>query len=101
MFLRTLRLHLIDDLRQDPQTSMWVRFARGVVKGDYDDKLVFLAMIQATVTAHDRDARGVGMQNMRYLPIYEEFTQMIALTSPQSYRLLAPHIQLPTLRHHQ
>lgn len=80
---------------------MWVRFVRGVVKGEYDDKLVFLAMIQATVTAHDRESRGVGLQNMSYLPIYEEFTQMVALTSPRTYRLFAPHIQLPSLRHHR
>jgi hypothetical protein len=86
---------------QDPQTSIWVRFVRGVVKGEYDDKLVFLAMIQATVTAHDWESRGVGLQNMTYLPIYEEFTQMVALTSPQTYRLFAPHIQLPSLRHHR
>ncbi|KAF9780852.1 hypothetical protein BJ322DRAFT_1112246 [Thelephora terrestris] len=92
---------LSDLLQDDPQTSMWVRFVRGVIKGEYDDKLVFLAMIQATVTAHDRNSRGVGLQNMIYLPIYEEFTQMVALTSPRTYRLLAPHIQLPSLRHHQ
>ena len=80
---------------------MWVRFVNGVIKGKYDDKLVFLAMIQATVTAHDRESRGVGQQNMTYLPIYEEFTQMVALTSPRTYRLFAPHIQLPSLCHHQ
>jgi len=87
--------------QQDQKTSMWVRFVRGVIKGEYDDKLVFLAMIQATVTAHDRESRGVGLQNMTYLPIYEEFTQMVALTSPRTYRLFAPHIQLPSLRHHR
>ena len=92
---------VVTNAYQDPQTSMWVRFIRGVVKGEYDDKLVFLAMIQATVTAHDRESRGVGLQNMTYLPIYEEFTQMVALTSPQTYRLFAPHIQLPSLRHHR
>jgi hypothetical protein len=86
---------------QDSQTSMWLRFTRGVIKGEYDDNLVFLAMIQATVTAHDRESRGVGLQNMAYLPIYEEFTQMVALTSPRTYRLFAPHIQLPSLRHHR
>ena len=80
---------------------MWVRFVRGVVKGEYNDRLVFLAMVQATVAAHDRESRGVGLQNMQYQPIYEEFTQMVALTSPRAYRLLAPHIQLPSLRHHQ
>ena len=80
---------------------MWVRFARGVIKGEYDDKLVFLAMIQATVTAHDQEARGVRFQNMSYLPIYEEFTQMMVLTSPRAYHLFVPHTQLPSLRHHR
>ena len=34
---------------------MWVHFAHGVIKGEYDDKLklIFLAMIQATVASHD------------------------------------------------
>lgn len=76
---------------------MWVRFARGVIKGEYDDKLIFLAMIQATVAGHNRDSRGVGHQNMRYLPVYEEFTHMVALTSLRTYHLFAPQIQLPSL----
>ena len=80
---------------------MWVRFARGVIGGEYDDKLVFLGMIQATIAAHDREVRGIGLQNMGYLPIYEEFMQMMVLTSPQAYHLFAPHIQLPSLRHHR
>lgn len=80
---------------------MWVQFVHGVIKGEYDDKLVFLAMVQATVVAYDRESRGVGLQNMNYLPVYEEFTQMVALTSPQTYCLFAPHIQLPSLRHHR
>ena len=86
---------------QDPQTSIWVRFVRGVMKGEYNDNLVFLGMIEATVVANDRASRGVGLQNMQYQPIYEEFTHMVALTSPRTYRLLAPHIQLPSLRHHR
>ena len=93
--------NIVTNTYQDPQTSMWVQFIRGVVRGEYDDKLVFLAMIQATVTAHDRESRGVGLQNMTYLPIYEEFTQMVVLTSLQMYRLFAPHIQLPSLHHHR
>ena len=46
---------------QDPQTSIWVRFAHGAVRGEYKDKLVFLAMIQATVMAHNQDSCGVGL----------------------------------------
>ena len=86
------------EVSQDPQTSMWLRFARGVINGKYDDNHVFLAMIQATVMAHDRESRGVGLQNMSYLPVYEEFTQMVALASPRAYRLFSSHIQLPSLR---
>ena len=92
--------NIVTNTYQDPQTLMWVQFIRGVVRGEYDDKLVFLAMIQATVTAHDRESRRVGLQNMTYLPIYEEFTQMVVLTSLQMYRLFAPHIQLPSLHHY-
>ena len=91
----------VSNAKQDPQTSMWVRFTRGVIRGKYDDNLVFLGMIQATMMAHDRESHGVGLQNMSYLPIYEEFAQMVALTSPRTYRLFAPHIQLPSLRRHR
>lgn len=100
-FFSSTIANAMTDTHQDPQTSVWVRFVRGVVGGEYNDKLVFLAMIQATIMAHDRGSRGVGLQNMQYQPIYEEFTQMIALTSPRTYRLFAPHIQLPSLRHHR
>ena len=80
---------------------MWVRFTRGVINGEYNDNLVFLGMIQAMVMVHDRESQGVGLQNMSYLPMYEEFAQMVALTSPRTYRLFAPHIQLPSLCHHR
>ena len=92
---------VMPNTQQDPQTSIWVRFARGVVRGEYKDNLVFLGMIEATVMAHNRKSRGVGLQNMQYQPIYEEFAHMVALTSPRTYKLFASHIQLPSLRHYQ
>ena len=44
---------IVPNTQQDPQTSIWVWFARGTVRGEYKDKLIFLAMIQATVMTHD------------------------------------------------
>jgi len=47
------------ETHQDSQSSVWVRFVHGVVKGEYNDKLVFLAMIQATVMAMTGDLVGL------------------------------------------
>lgn len=44
--------------------------------------------MQAMVTKMDRDERGVGMQNFRYAPDWDELCHVIQIHSPQAYRTL-------------
>ncbi|EDR05487.1 uncharacterized protein LACBIDRAFT_329804 [Laccaria bicolor S238N-H82] len=44
-----------------------VRYAQGGLSGTYDDQ-VFSGLVEAVVRKHDREERGVGMQNFRYAP---------------------------------
>lgn len=40
----------------------------------------------------DRDERGVGMQNFRYAPAWDEFCHSIKISSPRAYRVLQEHL---------
>ncbi|KAH7905193.1 hypothetical protein BJ138DRAFT_1130617 [Hygrophoropsis aurantiaca] len=86
---------------KNPKHSVSVRYAIGVLQGKYKDSSVFTGMVEATVHAHERRERGVGLQNFTYTPSYEEFAHMCAITSPATYRLLSESFQLPTQRNLQ
>lgn len=40
---------------------------------------------------HDREARGVGMQNFKYTPAWDEFAHVLSIESPCAYRTLRSH----------
>lgn len=50
------------------------------------------------VTKVDREERGVGMQNFKYAPAYDEFCNVIRVTSPAAYRAFQEHIPARTER---
>ncbi|GAW09826.1 hypothetical protein LENED_012023 [Lentinula edodes] len=54
-------------------------------QGKYDDE-VFEGLTQAILTKYDKEERGVGMQNFKYSPAYEDFVNIIRITSPAAYR---------------
>ena len=49
----------------------------------------------------DRKERKVGSQNFKYTQEVVDFSQLIMTISPQSYRYMQPHLQLPTVCHLQ
>ena len=69
--------------------------------GKYDSDQVFLGLIQAMVGKADRKERKVGNQNFKYANEVVDFSQLIMTVSPQSYRYMQAHLQLPTIRHLQ
>ncbi|KAJ7875779.1 hypothetical protein B0H14DRAFT_2568628 [Mycena olivaceomarginata] len=40
----------------------------------------------------DREERGVGMQNFKYAPAYDEFCNVVRINSPAAYRALQDHL---------
>ncbi len=67
-------------------------------KFDGDGHTVFLELIKAMVETQDRADRGVGKQNFNYGPALIEFAHTCVITSPELYRALQMHLQLPAPR---
>lgn len=40
----------------------------------------------------DKEPRGVGMQNFKYAPAYDEFMHIIHIHSPRAYAFLRQHL---------
>ncbi|KZV87328.1 hypothetical protein EXIGLDRAFT_573080, partial [Exidia glandulosa HHB12029] len=51
--------------------SLWTRFIKGALRGDFTDDKVFLGLLEAVLVVKDKDRRGVGMQNMKWNPDYD------------------------------
>ncbi|KAJ3764579.1 hypothetical protein FB446DRAFT_611669, partial [Lentinula raphanica] len=76
-FLKTAGLkELFDSVVTNSSSSIFVNFAKGAVSGKYKDNEVFLGLLKAMMQKIDRDERGVGMQNFRYAPEWDEFVHI-------------------------
>lgn len=87
-------------LFQDAKTTPCVRYAQGVLSGTYDNK-VFDGLVEAVVTKHDREERGVGMQNFQYAPAWDEMCHILKIHSPHAYESLSSHLPMHTIRSFQ
>lgn len=72
-----------------------MKIARAFLDGRLDDKAVFKGLILAMATQLDREERGVGLQNFKYPPAWEEMCQILRDSSPQTYETLSKHVQMP------
>ncbi|KAG1831168.1 hypothetical protein DFJ58DRAFT_824142 [Suillus subalutaceus] len=50
------------------------------------------------VTKLDREERGVGMQNFKYAPSWDEFANVLRIHSPQALQFLSKHLPVRTER---
>ncbi|KAK6966380.1 hypothetical protein R3P38DRAFT_2816382 [Favolaschia claudopus] len=75
----------------DAKNTPCIRYAQGVLAGKYKNE-VFNGLVEAMVTKTDREERGVGMQNFKYAPAYDEFCNIIRINSPAAYRAFQEHL---------
>ncbi|KAK6984122.1 hypothetical protein R3P38DRAFT_3333004 [Favolaschia claudopus] len=75
----------------DAKHTPCVRYAEGVLAGKYKNE-VFNGLVEAMATQTDREERGVGMQNFKYAPAYDEFCNIIRINSPAAYRAFQEHL---------
>lgn len=75
---------------QNAKDTPYVRYAQGALQGKYDNE-VFNGLVEAMVTKADREERGVGMQNFKYAPAYDEFSNLVRINGPAAYRTLQEH----------
>ena len=53
------------------------------------------------VLKHDREERGVGLQNLRYAPAWDELCHIINIHSPRAYRALSEFLPMRSERSHR
>ncbi|KAF7970334.1 hypothetical protein HWV62_24362 [Athelia sp. TMB] len=82
----------------DSVNTPCVKFAKGVLGGKYKDLKVFTGLVEAMVMKTDREERGVGMQNFKYPPEYDEFIHVLNIHSPRAHRFLCEHLAARTER---
>ncbi|KAF8148819.1 hypothetical protein B0H34DRAFT_828006 [Crassisporium funariophilum] len=87
--------NIIKDLNS--KNKPCVRYANGVLAGRYNDQ-VFSGLLEAMVQKRNRKERGVGMQNFRYAPAWDEFAHILNIHSPRAYRALRKHFPAPAER---
>lgn len=63
-----------------------------------DEKGVFNGLMEVMATEGRRKEKGKGNQNFPYPPAYDELCQIVRDISPQAYKALANHLQMPTIR---
>ncbi|CAK5278486.1 unnamed protein product [Mycena citricolor] len=76
---------------QDAKSTPCIRYAQGVLEGKYTNE-VFNGLVEAMVSTADREERGVGMQNFKYPPAFDEFCNVMRITSPATYRVFKDHL---------
>ncbi|KAJ7258598.1 hypothetical protein C8J57DRAFT_1644546, partial [Mycena rebaudengoi] len=90
LYARTIGLQDIIEA-PDAKNTPCIRYAQGAMEGKYDNE-VFSGLVEAMVTKLDREERGVGMQNFKYAPAYDEFCNMMRINSPAAYRAMQEHL---------
>lgn len=83
---------------QNAKDTPCIRFAQGTLAGKYKNFSVFSGLMEAMVTKVDRLERGIGMQNFRYAPAWDEMMHIIKIHSPSALRALQAHLPVRSER---
>lgn len=78
-----------------------IRYAKGVLQGKFPGGTVFAGMVEAIVQRQDKEERGVGNQNSKYGPAYDEFMHIVQIQSPAAYKFLSTEFPVQTPRNIQ
>ena len=76
---------------QDAKRTPCICYAQGVLTGKYDNNM-FHGLMEAIVTKYDREERGVGMQNFRYAPAWDEMCHILKIHSQRVYEALSAYL---------
>ncbi|KAF8167513.1 hypothetical protein B0H34DRAFT_854442 [Crassisporium funariophilum] len=96
IFARTIGVReIVED--ENATSSPFVRYAQGALSGKYNNE-VFNGLVQAMVTKHEREERGVGLQNFQYAPAWEEMSHLLRIHSPRAYCALKEYFPMPDER---
>ncbi|KAJ7661512.1 hypothetical protein DFH06DRAFT_1089007 [Mycena polygramma] len=82
----------------DAKNTPCIKFAQGTLQGKYTEFAVFEDLVEAMVMKVDKLERGVGMQNFKYPPAWDELCHIVQIQSPRAARALAEHFPVRTQR---
>ncbi|KAF8328951.1 hypothetical protein F5887DRAFT_1287968 [Amanita rubescens] len=97
IYARTIGVKEILETPDVAKQSPCVRYALGVLRGKYNND-VFNGLVEAVVTKYEKEERGVGMQNFKYAPAWDELCHIISTHSPRTYRVLLDFLPGRTIR---
>ncbi|KXN83213.1 hypothetical protein AN958_01727, partial [Leucoagaricus sp. SymC.cos] len=92
LYIRILGLKELIENSDHP----YVQYALGALSGTYDNK-VFRGLIHVIVQYHDCKTRGVGLQNFKYSPSWNEICQIIQMHSLAAYCILQQHLSAQSI----
>ncbi|KIJ59917.1 hypothetical protein HYDPIDRAFT_170487 [Hydnomerulius pinastri MD-312] len=97
IYARTVGVREIIETASEERTPC-IQFATGVLQGKFKDLAVFTDLVEVMVSKLDREERGVGMQNFKYAPAWDEFVHIVKIHSPAAHRFLKKHLPARTER---
>ncbi|KAJ6615754.1 hypothetical protein B0H10DRAFT_2220087 [Mycena sp. CBHHK59/15] len=80
----------------DAKNTPCIKFAQGTLQGKYQEFDVFTGLVEAMVMKTDKLERGVGMQNFKHPPAWDELSHIVRIHSPAAARALAEHFPVRT-----
>ncbi|KAJ6612870.1 hypothetical protein B0H10DRAFT_1642815, partial [Mycena sp. CBHHK59/15] len=83
IYARTIGLQEIIETA-DAKNTPCIKFAQGTLQGKYTDFKVFGGLVEAMVQKVDRLECGVGMQNFKYPPAWDEMAHIVNIHSPRA-----------------
>ncbi|KAJ8090489.1 hypothetical protein PM082_002377 [Marasmius tenuissimus] len=84
-------------LTPDAKKPPHLHYAMGALRGEYSDE-VFDGLTQSYLMKHDKQSRGVGLQNFKYAPAYNKFCHLLFIRSPAAYRMFREQLPARTER---
>ncbi|KAF9784786.1 hypothetical protein BJ322DRAFT_1196341 [Thelephora terrestris] len=81
----------------DGSSTPCIKFAEAILSGKIKNK-VFNGLLEAMCTDLDKTKRGVGLQNFKYAPAWDELCHIIYIVSPRAYRILRSYFPARTPR---
>ncbi|KAL5536122.1 MARS2_3 [Sanghuangporus sanghuang] len=82
----------------DKQVRLAVRYAKGVVQGEFKEHVVFQGLVESVLLKLDRENKGKNLTNFRYPPAFAEFMSTVQLLSTRTHKLLSEHFPVPSAR---
>jgi hypothetical protein len=93
--------HVLDQLLtinlQDPRSTPCIRYAEAILNGEIKNE-VFNDLLEAMCVDLDKTQRGVGLQNFKYAPAWDELCHLIYIVSPRAHWLLGNYFPVRTSR---